>query len=101
MDNRIESSLNGHRIKINWRTPKTVNALIERSDKLQEEVFSEDIDVKEKEDKLEQYYKDASEIMFEFIGKDKPDDSFWEYESFPQGEFEYLQTLFMSPTKKM
>lgn len=98
MDNRIVKSLGGHKLRINWRSPKKLDEVRELASKMYDDVSEADSPEASNEI-LETYYKDSAGIMFEFE-YELPED-FWSYEDFPQGEFEVLQQLFMNPTKAM
>ena len=90
MDNRLKNSLGGHALRINWKTPKQVGELVEMSKAIDLEWDSKQT--------MQNFYKPACELMFDFI--DEPKDEFWEdWDNFPYGEFEVLQSFFMNPTK--
>ena len=104
MDNRIKSTLAGKPMLINWRSLKKITELQEMEEKLlasitEEKKKGESIDEKLERDRqeLNDFYKKASEIMFEFTDGE-PD---WEDDDFPQGEMEYNKALFMQPTLKI
>jgi len=97
MDNRIRKSLGGIPLRINFRTPRQVENLRKKAVKFAKELEDIGDDVDKTNEAMAEYYKEACDIMFEFE-EDLPDD-FFAHEDFPQGEFEYLQVFFMSPTK--
>jgi len=99
MDNRIRKSLGGIPLRINFRTPRQVENLRQRALEFHTQVTEAGDDLEASKAATQAYYKDASDLMFEFT-EEVPDD-FFDYEDFPQGEFEYLQQLFMNPTKEM
>lgn len=97
MDNRIESSLGGYPLRIQW---KSQNGL-DKASKLASDFADKVLSLKSEkaiEENTAKYLKDACEMMFEFQGK-SPDLDFYKDKDFPRGEFEMLQARFLNPTR--
>jgi len=95
---RIESSFDGKPIKLKWRTTGRLQKMAELGEKLQQQ--TEDAGEEEASQALYEYYREASDVMFEF-DEGLPDVEWFARDEFPAGQFDFLRQVFMRPQASM